>query len=260
MLANQIEGQRPLRKTRLAKLVGEMTRGEWQHNPLDSIGVTPDGKLLNGQHRLAAVVQTGLPQAFSIVYGVNPDIYRVLDQGLPRSMSDYFKSGGETNATELAAVVAWQFREEAGLHSQASGGPYRLDARLSPTTHQADDVLARHPRLRDVVKVHSRVAEPGRLLPKSITNWTYYRFSRVDAEAADVFWEGVGSGVGLTSADPRYALRKVLLRRAEGETRGRSSEFVAALVVKGWNAFLRGKSVKVIAWREDEQFPRISGE
>jgi hypothetical protein len=53
-------------------------RGEWQDNLTDPICITPDGEVINGQHRLAAVGQIEFtepedgPQRVLVLFDVDP--------------------------------------------------------------------------------------------------------------------------------------------------------------------------------------------
>lgn len=59
LLAMNTENRR-LRPSHVAYLARAIERGEWQMPP-DAIMVSDSGKLLNGQHRLTAVVRSGKP-------------------------------------------------------------------------------------------------------------------------------------------------------------------------------------------------------
>jgi len=71
-------------------LARQMKLGRWKASP-EPIVITESGKLVNGQHRLWAIVKTGLAQEFTII--VIPDsefkdIFSVIDQGAVRSHKD----------------------------------------------------------------------------------------------------------------------------------------------------------------------------
>lgn len=247
-------GNRKIVLGHVKALANQMTRGEWRYNPLDPIGIAYNGRLINGQNRLLAIIESGTEQPFSIERGLDPELFQVIDQGRKRSGADYLYTRDEKNTSELSSILGWQFRHEM------AGRPYRLDSRVRPTNYQIDELLGRLPELRASVGAGARFMEPTTLLPKSVANWMHFRFSKVSPEKADSFWSGVGKGIGLAEDDPRYVFRKLLLRRAAGGTVSRSSEVVIACAIKAWNAFMEGKIVKVISWKEGESFPAMIGD
>jgi hypothetical protein len=79
--------QRNLRTKEVKTLSAAMTRGEWV---LTHQGVAFDtnGLLIDGQHRLMAIIHSGLSQDMLVVRDVTPDAFKVLDIGAKRSTSD----------------------------------------------------------------------------------------------------------------------------------------------------------------------------
>lgn len=79
-------GNRSLRQKTIASYAAAMRRGEWMvAQPLIFDNA---GQLRDGHHRLSAVVAAGITVPFSIIAGVSPDAYRVIDSGLNRTMTD----------------------------------------------------------------------------------------------------------------------------------------------------------------------------
>ena len=80
----------------------QMKLGRWKASP-EPIVITTRGRLVNGQHRLWAVVETSTTQEFSVV--VIPDeqyteIFEILDQGASRSSADVLREDNK-NITPL---------------------------------------------------------------------------------------------------------------------------------------------------------------
>ena len=68
----------------------QMKLGRWKVSP-EPIVVTDKGRMANGQHRMWAIVQTGIPCEFDIKVIPDEDfdeIFAILDQGATRSNSD----------------------------------------------------------------------------------------------------------------------------------------------------------------------------
>lgn len=86
-LDSNAEFQRNLRIGEVKTLAEAMRRGEWV---LTHQGVAFDsnGRLIDGQHRLHAIIMSGLPQDMLVVNGVDPAAFKVLDIGAKRSTAD----------------------------------------------------------------------------------------------------------------------------------------------------------------------------
>ena len=63
------------------------------------------GENIDGNHRLTAVVSTGLTFDFAVETGLHPDVFTILDSGKIRSYGDVFEMAGIKNAHQAAAIV-----------------------------------------------------------------------------------------------------------------------------------------------------------
>jgi hypothetical protein len=64
-----------------------MHAGNWICSP-DGIIIGKTGRLLQGQHRLMAIIKSGVTCKMIVWRGVDDDVFRVLDRGKTRSASD----------------------------------------------------------------------------------------------------------------------------------------------------------------------------
>ena len=79
--------QRPISDKSVNQLYGTMLRGEWQVTPTDSIGLATDGSVIEGQHRLLALIRYGKPLNMSVAYNVPLSNFPVLGRSRTRSTS-----------------------------------------------------------------------------------------------------------------------------------------------------------------------------
>jgi hypothetical protein len=109
-----LASQRHNRKIRTAKVeefAGAMARGEWRLSN-DALTVDRNGHLLNGQHRLRAVVQSGSTQPFIVMRGVTESTQETMDQGSRRSVADALTLRGDKNVARLGAMARHVFLYE----------------------------------------------------------------------------------------------------------------------------------------------------
>jgi hypothetical protein len=68
------EGNRPLDESRVAEYERKMRSGEWREGGGAPVWVTADGRLVNGQHRLLAVVRLGRPVLLRVQIRPAPEL------------------------------------------------------------------------------------------------------------------------------------------------------------------------------------------
>jgi hypothetical protein len=81
----------------VAHLAAQIRNGSWYENP-QPVVFSVCGRLLNGQHRLQAIVQADMPAKMAIVLDADPATYEVMDTGNKRSLADVSGIHRETAA------------------------------------------------------------------------------------------------------------------------------------------------------------------
>ena len=104
-------GNRRLRESHVRKLAADMKAGRWKETH-QGIAFSKAGRLLDGQHRLAAVVEAGVPVRMMVTQGVSEDSYIAMDQGANRSVAD---ATGEDWLTNQVGATCRAMMEAAGL-------------------------------------------------------------------------------------------------------------------------------------------------
>lgn len=108
------KSNRKLKDWYVTTLAGAMTRGEWRETH-QAIAITADNVLLDGQHRLHAIVASGVPQFMFIFYGC-ADNYGCVDVGRPRTIADHFRH----ERPEFTQPAAFLARLAYGPHATLS--------------------------------------------------------------------------------------------------------------------------------------------
>ena len=95
-------GNRKLRPAVVEKYAKMMRIGDWRLSP-EAIVISNTGRLLNGQHRLSAVVKSGVTVRFLTIRGPSDDVFSVLDRGTIRTTADAL--GADKRTTEIARLI-----------------------------------------------------------------------------------------------------------------------------------------------------------
>lgn len=263
LLAKNTNNRKAMR-TQVARLASYMLDGEWKFDA-SPIRIAKDGRLLDGQHRLHAVIESKTTQQFLIVSGLDDASQAIMDTGVKRSLQNMLEMSGETNATHLAAVISASYKYAHGARgSQVFHGSNTSVAAasiMSPSIPRLLAWLNEHPELRDVLKPGNSVARTL-LAPPSVMNFTYWVLREIDYDDADHFMHRLQDGAGLPAGSPILALRNRLIDMyREGRDRGHrpSYELGIALIFKAWNAYRDGREINRLYFKpggaNPEPFP-----
>lgn len=84
-------------------LANMIKRGEWIPTH-QGVAFSESGKLIDGQHRLEAIIEANIPVEMLVTTGVRDDAYKVLDNGIKRTMADL--TGMNIRTAEVCRVLA----------------------------------------------------------------------------------------------------------------------------------------------------------
>lgn len=117
LLENNVNN-RSINGNKVSQYAEDMRNGKWQLNGED-IEISESGRVLNGQHRLSAIIRYGKPVMMGIKFGVSDDVW-IYDRGRLRSSSDCLKMSGLPNELSRGMVVRivkahWKYLE-GGIH------------------------------------------------------------------------------------------------------------------------------------------------
>lgn len=233
---------RPVKRQNLVFLCDELRSGRWQVNG-DAIRITTDGDLLDGQHRLMAVVQTGISIDTLVIYGVDACAFETIDTGAARSNADALTVGGEKNSRNLAAALT--------LMKDLMGGNTSFIRTVKISNTEIVGLLEKNPDVRGSVRWGNALV---RLVPPSAAIALHCLFSRVDKIAADSFFDHVHSGLDMTFDNPAFVLRQRLIENATSKSKI-TRRYLIALMIKAWNAYRKGQKIKFLRFREEGEAP-----
>lgn len=238
-------GNRSVNRQHVAVLAREMTRGRWKVNG-DTICMNGT-RLIDGQHRLLAVVASGVTIQTLLVEGVDSDVFDTKDVGRRRSASDTLAVRGEVETKNLAAALIVVDRYMTGRMSQC----------VRYTNTEVEELLEKYPNVRGSI---CKTRETKRLVPKSVLTACHSLFAQKDSEAADQFVVDLIGGHSLTEGDPVYVLRERLMNNALAKAK-LTAPYIMALMVKAWNHRRDDNTIRNLRFRQEgdkpETFPVV---
>lgn len=114
-------GNRPLNKGTLALLAGEMTAGGFELTG-DTLKWGKSGRLLDGQHRLGSVVASKKTLTTHAVFGLNDEVFDILDRQRTRTPGDILAMCGVKDYILVAGAVRWVAQLQEGRKGITSRG------------------------------------------------------------------------------------------------------------------------------------------
>lgn len=278
-----------------------MERGEWAPAHPEGIVLAPpdpdiheigdmnphDGFVLDGMHRLNAVILSGRTIVARVTYYCPPELFDKLNIGKRRTGADMLTIAGEQNSFHLSSALKTIFCwEEWARDPEGRFGAWQNWGRLRATNHQLHDVLVRHPGVRDVVQAGSTMVNKvrgiaasgitfqyltrsaitgqfpwhgpsGGELPEILANLagtsaTYTPEQRAAAlDRLDQFTTAVREGRMLDLGDPPLTLRNWLL--AGGGTKGgprREEQLIA--MFKAWEKYAQNRELRAIRLEREQ--------
>lgn len=222
---------RNLRMPVVQSYVRDMVSGNWMLNG-ETIKFDQSGKLIDGQHRLTAIVTADVTVPMVVMRGVDADVMDTVDVGAKRTYADALRLQGEDNTTTLAAVVRRAVMWQKGARTNTGS--------VRPTAREMNTFVTANPQIRTSADIAARYAAKS-LLPASVIGLCHWLFSPLDPDAADWFLARAADGDGLAKDDPIAALRNRIVKMRVGGGRVNETEALA-LVIYAWNAFRVGEA------------------
>lgn len=246
------ENNRPISLVTVAKYAMDMERGRWFLST-DSIGFDVTGRLVQGQHRLSALVQAdtrspGIVVPFLITTGLHEDTFHVLDQGRMRYAGHVLGTYGLPSTTVTAAVIRQllfydRFPDDVWSGSEAISRVEVIETALA--NRQA------------LISAGVNARTPRRPINKTTYCLLHYLVNR-DSEHSDRwddFDNGVYYGENLSPGSPLLALRNGQTAATWGMN---GAQPRLGAYIKAWNAFVTDREIRLLAFRKAElPMPRV---
>ncbi len=245
------ESNRNARARAVNAYARDMEAGRWLATG-ETIKFDTHGNLLDGQHRLSAIVQSGKPQRLLVVSGVDPSVRGVIDTGAVRTGGDALRmagiGGGNPYALAGAArlLVLW---ESGRLPSMSSG----MRGEDRATHSEIVDTVTKRPDLLDAV--HDATRDYQRIgIPPGPQAMARTVLADVDAADSMLFWDSLAGYSTEGQGDPRSTLLVTIRQMRELGQLRRPGESIG-LVFTAWNAWRDRQKISHLAVRDSKGKP-----
>jgi hypothetical protein len=253
----------------VGRYAADMLNGKWDLSGQPII-FDESFRLLDGLHRLCAVVEADTPIESFVVTGVNRDSFLLTDVGSARSLQDigstFRKEDGNRveGNTPVCRGIALALKYSRTLSAKRM-------ARDKTNSRFSFDVLHdNHFRWESAFHFYKGLKDKLNILGinDSVAICSLYFTCDYSFKKADAFWEQLACGFDLKRTSPILAIREYLTKfRAEREKQHTreapkvAQEWFLDVIIQGWNMFVSNKSCRkpLEPTSVDLPFPRFKG-
>lgn len=211
----------------------DMASARWQITG-ESIKFDCHGTLIDGQHRLHAVILAGVPVTMFVIRGLASEAKAVMDTGAKRTAADALTFSGTKRSSTVAAAARIGMSVEVGRVR---------DRAFRASNSEVVDWVDMNPDIRHAAEIASRYARATDCKPAMVA-YAFMILARIDYEDAIAFWAAASEKVGLRDGDPVIAMTN---RFAESRRNRQTltNDALLSLIYRAWNYRRTGRQWKV---------------
>jgi hypothetical protein len=220
-------GNRNIIQAHVAALARDIRNGQWMFNA-QPICFSRSGRLLNGQHRLSAVLESGQPIEVLVMRGLPEEAFPTYDKQAKKApaLDEMFEDFGDKALISATAVLLWR-RE-----MRPAGEP---NAR--PTASEIRYVIKDHPELIRLRGFARKLVRYGRA---SALVYAAYRIMRDNAALGRVFLDRLETAANLPAGHVILRLRDRLIDLRKADQNTQIDEILAS-----WERFQKRPGIPV---------------
>jgi hypothetical protein len=247
------KGNRRPKMPTVLRYSNEMKAGKWKENTGELIKISKQGNVLDGQHRLMAVVHSKESIYFHFAFDVEENVFDVLDTGSTRNASDSFHIKGVKNANAVPAMITLGYALKQGLSYVKNSQKHQRLSNADLLIQYLDNSEYWDEVATNAITWYHNFAK---ILAPSTIGGIYSVLKDVDEEISFNFMKELCTGVDVTN-NTIYLLRNALMKDKVSNRRMKM-DMKLALILKTWNFYKSNKSTKVLLWNPlVEKFPQF---
>jgi hypothetical protein len=220
-------GNRNIVHAHVAAMARDIAHGHWMFNA-QPICFSRSGRLLNGQHRLSAVLEARQPIEVMVMRGVPEEAFETYDKHAKKAAGaeELFEDFGDKALVSATAVLLWK-RE-----LRPAGQP-----NASPTATEIRDVIRGNPDLLRLRGFARKLVRYGR---SSALAYAAHRVLRDDPDLGKVFLDRLETGANLPAGHTILRLRDRLIDLRKADQNAQIDE-----VLNAWARFRKNPGIPI---------------
>lgn len=250
LMKHKHPNQRGVRARHVEALARDMGDGRWR-STMDPLRLDEELRVIDGQHRLLAIIKSGTTQKFLVAILNDPEAFYAIDQGIVRSLNDI--------RTTLGKKVISRTISGAILLEHRGFSASRQQKLLSK--EDTDRVLDAFPFMDEVVELY-RVGKKAKIYGVG-SMAAAIAAMRVNKPEAMKFFSSVFSltslidGVESPQAYVLYLFLQSSRQEGAGRTTGEHYILEAAYKsLRAWNAYRKNEVLHRLQYSPGEKMPK----
>jgi len=224
------DGNRNIIEAKVMSFTAQMTTGDWKLNG-ENIIIGKSGRMLNGQHRMLAVIESGKTIPMSFIFGIDESTFDTIDTGTARTAATALNMYGLT--PHFASMVASQIRTDMTIKHLGSLMQSRnVQSHITPsailTEFENDEDYRLAAEFVNGYPIKIRPIAGGQLA------FLAYRFFKIDKAFSEEWLDGLITGSNLDASDYRLWIRNRLWRNTNSVRKLKVND-KNFLIIKAWN-------------------------
>jgi hypothetical protein len=228
--------------------IHEMTFGNWACNG-ETIIISDKGMLLDGQQRLTAIEMSGVSVASVVVYGVKKADFDTMDQGRKRTNGTILDLSGKKHGTILSASI-----KAVTLYNEQCTMTDHFGMQFTPRMAKAQ--LLKFKGIEESVALAFSHKRP--LFSHTVIASLHYIFSAIDKNEGATFIRAIVTGDVAGNLELLKVREFFLDLKMNQKTKYamNNRNYVCGVLIKSWNAWRKGDTLKDFEYTKGEQFPK----
>lgn len=241
---------RPLNDQHVKRISKQIIEGKWRFNG-DTIKFSHNKEILDGQHRLWAVIEAKVPIKTAVIYGIEPEAFATIDTlRKPRSGADVLALHGATRYRQYtSAALQWLLRWQRGIIETYQKPANRIE------NSDIEMIYRDNPGIERAIE---RVRNLRGVANPSLVGFFYYIVSNRSPELAERMVFTLENPAGISVNDPFFRLRMYFTSESAHR---KDAVMTIALMIKAANAASLGQDMRSLKWQSQgikpEPFPKL---
>ena len=228
----------------------DILEGNWKQDTGEFIKISKTNVILDGQHRLYAVIKANKAVYIHIVTDLDDSVFDVLDTGRPRSTIDVFKIQGIKQENTIPSMIV--------RYKTLKKGRVKTDSRVDNFTNA------------EILEFYKESAYFWQNVGKKSTLWYkqfakiispgtfggfYAHFNDLSPSDAEAFMNQLATGNDIKHNSIKLLRTKLMTDKLS--TKKMPVELKGAFIIKAWNSYRLNLNTKILKWDSaTEPFPK----
>lgn len=243
-------GNRQIRSARIAQLAKDIVEDRWMEDTAECIKIADTGRILDGQHRLYAIVKANKPVYCHIATGLNEKVFKVIDTGAVRNATDIFRIDKIKNDKNLPSIISfYNVLKEGKRRKSIHLNNKPTNAMLLEQYYEDDNFWQSVAR-----NAFNWYISFAKILSPSIIGGFYAHLYKIDSEKAFCFMNQLATGLNIEN--DVVAMLRTKLMHDKISMRKMPQDIKIALIIKSWNVYVTRQKIKQLKFdNEREEYP-----